>query len=419
MKRCATRPWLLLLWLATAAAAPLEPSEPRRITFDEAIALAGEAPSVAAAREAAREKRAIDGSISGLGNPELVVTPGIRANSDVQNGLAGEATLVQPIPLSSLGSARRDAARAEERALTNHAAAATLGIRLDAATSFCSLWGTAQALERATEEVELAEDLLARLQKGAEAGVFTASEVAEARTYLGEARLARVSLEGDAHDRGLELARKLQLARPTPLVAAGELPGPTLPGPEELERRLASIDELPAVALSSVQAVAARARVREREAEAAPWLGLGAKFSQEAPGDRAWFGIVSLSIPIFDRGQRDRGTLAAAAAESEGGKASALADGRAMAVMFVHEVEHTAEALEVIEEVLLPAARDAARLVELELSAGEATAIDLLRARRNLAQAAARAQLARADAAAARARLALLLEAIPAKEAAR
>lgn len=406
---------IVIVFAAAAAAAqgPTDPHHPtttrRSISFDEAMTLAGRAPSVVAARQAAAAQRAANGSISGLGNPEVVVSPGVRTTSP-GNGLAAEVTVVQPIPLTGLGGAKRAAGEAEAKALDREADAAALGTRLDAATSFCALWGSSRSLEDVAEEVALAEQLVARLEKGAAAGSHTASEVAEARLYLAESRLALVAQEGEVHDLGLDLAGRLQLPEPSALIASGDLPAPSLPREGALEMVVAAIERVPDVALQSMQAAAAKARARELAAEAVPRLGVGAAYRQDGPQDRAWYAVFSMELPLFERSQRDRGQAAASARSLEGEVEAASSRARALAVGFQHEVEHTAESLEVIEAEMMPAASEAVRLRELELSLGEGTVVDLLRSRQALARVKAQLVRARADAAAAQVRLALLLE---------
>ncbi|HWV38064.1 MAG TPA: TolC family protein [Vulgatibacter sp.] len=407
-------PLAIALGAAGAAAqVPTDPHHPgatrRPISFAEAMALADRAPSVQAARQAASAQRAAGASIPGLGNPEVVVSPGVRTTGP-ERGLAAEVTVVQPIPLTGVGGARRAAAEAEAKALDREANAFSLGIRLDAATGFCALWGSSRSLRDLAEEVELARELVARLEEGTAAGSHTSADVAEARLYLAEARHALVAQEGEVHDLGLELAARLELREPSALVASGELPAPALPREGALDAVLAAIDRVPEVALRSMQAAAAKARARELAAEAIPRLGVGAAYRQDGPGDRAWYAVLALELPLFERSQRDRGQAAAAARSLEGEAETAASRARALAVGFQHEVEHTAEALEVIEGEMLPPALESVRLRELELSLGEGTVVDLLRARQALARVKARLVGARADAAAAQARLALLLE---------
>lgn len=408
---------VLALVASTVSAAPVvNPSDPhhpagerRPVRFDEAMSLAAQAPSVIAARRAASAQRAMNGSISGLGNPEIFVAPGIRTTAE--RGVALEVSVVQPIPLTGLGSARQAAGEAEAGALDRQADAFALGIRLDAATSFCALWGASRSYEDVTADVELAQELVARLERGAAAGHDTAADVADARIFLAESRLSLVALEGEIHDVGLDLSNRLELAAPGALIASGNLPDPVLPSAEILDEALASIERIPDVALHSMQAAAARARARELAAESKPRLGVGARFQQDGPTDRAWYAVLSMDLPLFERGQRDRGQAAADTRRLEGEQRTAASQAHAALVGMKHEVEHTAESLEVIETELLPAATEAVRLREIAHSHGEGTVFDLLNARRTLVRVKAREIRARADAAAARARLALLLDA--------
>ncbi|HEY0839262.1 MAG TPA: TolC family protein [Vulgatibacter sp.] len=406
---------LAMIWAAPAAgkANPSDPHRPsaerRAVDFAEVMSLAAQAPSVTSARQAAAAQRETNRAISGLGNPEVRVAPGVRTTEPV--GIATDVSLLQPIPLTGLGSARRAAGEAEAGALDSEAEAAALGIRLDAATGFCALWGASRSLEDAVADAELAEELLDRMQKGAAAGLHTAADVAEARIFLAESRLSLVSLEGEIHDLGLDLSNRLEIAAPGALIAAGELPAPALPPHPTIEAALASIERIPDVALRSMQVSAARARARELAAEAVPRLGVGAEFIQDGPGDRSWYAVLSIELPFFERGQRERGKAAAEARRLEGERQTASSQARAALVGMQHEVEHTAEALEVIEDELLPAALEAVRVRDIALSLGEGTVFELLNARRNLVQVKGRVVRARADAAAARTRLALFLEA--------
>ncbi|MCK6547013.1 hypothetical protein L6R52_14280, partial [Myxococcota bacterium] len=86
--------------------------------------------------------------------------------------------------------------------------------------------------------------------------------------------------------------------------------------------------------------------------------------------------------PVFERGERDRATAAARAAELEGAHAAARERARQRLAVVFHEVSHTREVEDRARTKLVPALRELARLREAELRAGSATIVDVLRARR-------------------------------------
>lgn len=384
---------------------------PASLTWDQALELASGTPAAQALREAASSRKPLDDSIGGLSNPELSLSPGVR-NNQGRSSFAGEIGISQGIPLSDRAGAGRAAARSETALLEGEARTRTLAARTEAATAFCALEGAESSLAFTTEEERLAAELLARIEEGAAAGIFTAADVAEGRAYLAEARLARTAVEGEVFERGLDLAAAVRLPQTAPVSTSGGLPTVELPPPAERERLLARTKSLPPAQLAALQASTFRAQLAESEAFAVPELGVGAAVVQDEAQDRAIFATLRFALPLFQRNQRARAQLAAATRAAEGEQAEAeLSSGR-LAAFALHEVEHTGETLSLLENELLPSSREAVRLLELALGSGEVTVLDLIRARRALAQAEARQRRAAAEHAASRARLSLLLDAL-------
>ncbi|GEJ56680.1 TolC family protein [Anaeromyxobacter diazotrophicus] len=380
------------------------------LTFDEALGLAERAPSVEAARAATSAQRDLASRISSqTSNPLLTVEPGYRISSSPTSTtrFEGTATLSQSWNLAGLASRRREAARGEGDQLDAEARATALARRLSAAQAWVDLWAAQAALADARQEAELAADLAARTGRAAEQALLTRADAADAVTYRAEARLLALSVEGETTDLGFRLAR--ETARPpAALATAGELPSPTLPPPGEWAGLVARAGALPEVAARRLTARAESARAAEARAARGTALTLGAAVQRDNLGEYVVFGQVGVSLPLFDRGEREAAPFAAAAARAQGeaeeaGRAAAAELARAF-----HEVEHTGEVLHELEQGFLPASAEAARLREVTFRAGDATVLEVLVSRRSAA--AARARLNRARAAHAWAQVKVWLE---------
>lgn len=382
-----------------------------RLTFDEALGLAAETPAVLAARGAADERRR-DASSTSLvtSNPELLLQP--RAGGSAPRGASpsGEATLLLSWNLP-LALHRREGARLEADEQAALARGVALQRRLDAARAWIDLWTAQATLELASQEKDLALDLAARTERAAASAAVTRADASDAAVYAFEAQAYAFTAEGEVTDLGFALSEKTATSPGRSIGARGPLPKPALPAPEAwpaLLDRAASLPDPTAAALS------ARAeRAREAEARAARgWdLKLGARAQRDGAGD-AFFGVVGVTLPFLDRGEREAGPLAAQARRREGEAREAAARAATELARALHEVEHTGELLDAIAGALAPAAAESVRLREASLRAGDATVQEVLVARRTAAS--ARARTARAEAAHAWARVKawLLLEAL-------
>jgi hypothetical protein len=192
------------------------------------------------------------------------------------------------------------------------------------------------------------------------------------------------------------VARALALslgADPTQLPrAVGPLPEPTLP--PDPHRHADRLETLPAVARARLAAVAARARAVEEEAGWAPVLSLGAQLERTAADSWVLFAIATLAFDPSGSARRGASRERAASARAEGDATLALLRARADVEDAIHEVEHTSQTLRVLEDELLPAARELTTLRERRVAAHEETAFALLEARqRHLAAREARVRI--------------------------
>lgn len=384
-----------------------EPAERATITWEEALRRAQGAPAIASAQSAVRERRDLDESIGGLGNPEVELLAGVR-QGEAERGFDGEVTIVQPIPLAPVGSERRNAARAETRLLDARARALLLERGLDVANAFCRLYAAERVREEAERAVTLAEEVFVAVERGQRAGAFTSQDVALARLHAGEVRLALLEAEGEAFDLGVDLGRAIQHAGPYPLATEGPLPLSELPPRGTWAEALAP-DRLPPMLLPMLEAEAARARLREREVEGrAFWMGVGGTALREIR-ERALLGAVRFTIPLFERNLRERGQLLAEARAQEGASAEGRTAANGLVASLIHEVEHSQEVYDLLRDVLVPISEENLRLSRLAFEAGEQTLLEVLRAHEEVIDLRGQLHRAEADRALARLRLALFL----------
>lgn len=400
-------PCVGVAWARSSLAEALPQSPP--ISFGEALRHAALAPAATAPQKALAVRRQLDARIPALsGNPQLNVQAGYRALSEPERGAEVQITLTQPVNLAGYAGARRRAAAAEEQVLGAEAGAASLAQRLRCASTWLALWGAQQALEEARKEVGLAIQFTRQTERAAVAQLLTRAESTEAAAYQAEAELLALSLEGEVFELGVELARLVAAPAPGPLRAAGPLPELDVPPQEAQPQLLARAAALPEVAQRRLAEIAERAREAEVRASRGLQAQLGAYFAREAPAAIIAMGVVNISAPLFDRGQRERAALLAEAARLQGEAEAQATSARAALVLAFHDVAHSGEVYHQLREHLVPAAAEGARLRELSQRAGESTVLELLLSRRAAALARGRLARAQAEHAQARARLSLL-----------
>lgn len=398
-------------WARSSLAEATPPSPP--ISFSEALRLAALAPAATAPRRALAVRRRLDARIPALsGNPQLNVQAGYRALPEPERGPEVQITFTQPVNLAGYTGARRRAAAAEEQALDAEAAAAFLAQQLRVARAWLALWGAQQALEEARKEVGLAIQFTRQTERAAAVQLLTRVESVEAATYQAEAELLALSLEGEVFELGVELALLVAAPTPGPLRAAGPLPELNVPPPEAQPQLLARAAALPEVTQRRLAETAERAREAELRASRGLQVQLGAYFAREAPAAIIAMGVVGLSAPLFDRGQRERAVLLAEAARLQGEAEAQALGARGALVLAFHDVAHSGEVYHQLREHLVPAAAENARLRELSQRAGQSTVLELLLSRRAAALARGRLARAQAEHVQARARLSLLASAL-------
>jgi outer membrane protein TolC len=368
------------------------------LTFDEALGLADRAPSVEGARQGATAGRKLAAAVSSqTSNPEIRVEPGYRMTQSPSSAtrFEGVASISQSWNLAGLASRRRETVRAEVDSLDVQSRAIAVARRLGAAQAWIDLWAAQASLSDARQEVALATVLAERTERGAAAALLTRADAADAASYRAEARLFALSVEGETTDLGFRLARETARA-PAALGTVGDLPEAPLPAPAEWPALVARAAELPEVVARRLVARADAARAAEVRAARGTAFSFGLAVTRDNLQEYVGFAQLGVTLPLFDRGEREAVPFAAAAVRGEREAEEGARTAAAELARSLHEVEHTREILEELERGFLPASAEAARLREVAFGAGDTTVVEVLVARRAAAAALTRLHRARA-----------------------
>lgn len=408
---CATRARRRALLYATALLVAIT-SAPAAMpvadaTFEQALGLAEQLPALVTGRAVAKEERTI--AVPRAWQPFVITaSPQLRIAPRDARGLEGGVAVQQYIPLGDVRAARREVLERQADARSVAVAASTLERKLDVAAAWIATWRARERRTIAEREHDLARSILAITERGRAAGVFTAPEVADAKTFVAEVDLRRTDAEGELAQAGYELAKAM--GRTGKIAPAGALPAAPLPPADIATQLVSRAASLPRVAARRLAARVERARAAEERASRRAQLIVGAEAFRDEPGALVGGVTIGLALP-HDRGEREsrEAELAARMADAEASQLATEAVSEMESAL--HEVAHTEEVLVKLRDQLVPAAEDAAAQRQRALEVGEGTLVELLAARRTALHARARLTDAQAAHAWARIEAWLLLEA--------
>lgn len=371
------------------ASSPAEPAEHvdraqsgPAIDFDEALGHSASTPELVGLEEAVGRKQSLDREIPRLVyGPQFMVMPGIRVYPPQNRGLELQASATMPWSLEGYGPKRHAAAKAQTELLDASARALALERRLAAAHAWIQLHAAEQELALARQELALARARVERLEAGRVAGVSTRMHVAEAKADAAELRALVTELSGLVHDLGLVLARETGADAERPLRTRGAPPAPVLPGEDELRRRFAAVDELPAVAVERLRARALQAVSVEEQSSRGHQMYAGVAVQREGSGDLMFLGVLGASL-ARDRGQRQHAMAAAEARHAEGLSEQRALELQAALSTVLHDLHHARERVEILEGQVLPTFAELETAQTLAVDTGEGTEPELLLARR-------------------------------------
>jgi len=379
-----------MVWLTTLflAAAP--------VGFDAALARVESSPELTGVTAALATRQGALPTLSRFtSNPQVTLEPGLRH----ENGALGADVRVgvsQAFNLGGLSAARRGLASEEAR----EAAVLRLSLlqqrRLEVARAWLDTWVAQQAARAAHDEQASAQQLLIRLARAVTTGAVTKVDVATARAFAAELAAVHLDWEGRRIEAGAALSTLLGFTE----LATAEGPLPQL----SLEALAVAPDALLEVRAADAALRAEAQRAEETKALWAPQLLVTVLGGHEAP--RLYFGAVALgfTLPLLERGNRERSVHAATQQRLEGQRQQALQGSSVALQVAQHDLEHSQETFEVVHGTQWPAAEEAARLETLRYQQGETTLLELTLMRRQAFAAHLAALAAEASVVAARVR---------------
>ena len=323
-----------VLGTALAVCLPGPSAAAEELTLERALALATQrSPAILTARARVGEAEArLRARPSQRGNPVLEGARGDRAAApaDFEIGLS------HTFELGGRGNARRsleEAALARERA---DADAAERAVLRDVRSAYLRGLHAAERLGLATAAEADAGELQRIARRRHDAGDIAVLDVNVASSALARARADVKGVEAAQASALADLRGLLDIPPGQPLSLAGDL---RQERSYDRSRLLAAIGERPEIRALDAQL---------REAEAEGRLGKGLAWPEITPavryerdeGDRVWWAGLSITLPVFDRGQQLR---AAAHARAERLRLEAEARKRLLqnqlqAALAVHEL---------------------------------------------------------------------------------
>ena len=386
LRRAVLCPLTVLLISAPA----LRAAESRTLTVDECLARAaarslalqaGAARTEAAASRARQAGRRL--------NPKLEAeVENVAGTGDVSGFDAAETTLSLAQQLELGGKRRHRAAAAEAEAAVSRAEEAVLRNDLLFDTRRAAL-----AVLAAQARLRLAEELLAlaRETEGVaaareRAGKVTALETERARAETAQAELELGDRQAGQRDAVRELAALLGETEPSFDAVAGalEIPPTELPSADALVLRASAH---PALLAADARTGALDARVRSEEAARTPNLEVaaGVRRLQESE-DFGFVAGVGVELPLFNR---NRDAVSAAEAEREAERLDAAA-ARLQNDAAIRRLRARLQALAAREarlrESVVPPTERALDLLKQAHAQGKAGYLDVLEARRAVAE---------------------------------
>jgi cobalt-zinc-cadmium efflux system outer membrane protein len=368
-------------------------AQPLTLTLDEALARAREqAPSVLVARARIEEAR---GRLAGArirhrDNPTLDIGAGPRSTDtgrlmDVDIGIS---------QVFETGGQRAARVAGAEAGIRREDAAAAEAMRLalrDVAIAFLRLLHAQERLTLLRDAEGMAGEVLTVAQRRYAAGDIAVLDVNVARSTVARARAARLSAEAERVEAAGLLQRLLGLGRGMRQGPAAARAGETVTARgalrvsprADLGALIASVDNRP-----DLQAL--RADIGDAEAEAQvgramtrPDIGVGARYKHEE-GHRAVLGEVTLTLPVFSRGQEQQAIGSARASRLR----LELDTARVAAISEVESAYATSitrqAAVAAFEQEALPGLDENERLARRSFDVGQISLPELLLIRREL-----------------------------------
>ncbi len=365
------------LWPRPGVAQP-----PSELSLEEALALARQsAPAlVEAAGRVAEARGGVTGALPLLNdNPILEAEAGPRSSSSHGGGMDVAVGLAQPLELGGKRGARLELARAglaraeaEQREVQRR----VLG---EVASLFLRALHARERLRLARGAQVAAAELSQSIQRRYEVGELPVVDANVARVALARARADVLGAEGEEAALLGELREVLGLAGHHPLAVRGDLSAWTLQPLEPSSSPRGRPD------LAALAAQGEEARAEQRLADAAAWpdLTVGVRYEREAD-ESAIHGVLSVPLPLFQRGQGARATSAARGQWLEATLEAARRTRQARVDAARTRYQKSREAVEELAREALPLLSENESLARKAYEAGEMGLAEMLLVRREV-----------------------------------
>lgn len=395
-----------LVWPRPGAAEP-----PAELSLEEALTLARQrAPAlVDAAGRVAEARGAVAGAQPLLrDNPTLEAETGPRTSSshgrewDVALGLA------QPFELGGKRSARLELAQAGLARADAEQREAQRRVLGEVASLFLRALHARERLRLARGAQETAADISQSTQRRFEVGEIPVVEANVARVALARARADVAGVEGEEAALLGELREVLGLPGEQALAVRGDLSALAHQAPESSS----SPQERPDIAALVAQQQEARAGQRLAGAALWPDVTVGVRYEREGE-ESAVHGVLSVPLPLFQRGQGDRVTSEAREQRVQAALESARRTRQTRVEAARVRYQKNREAVGALEREALPLLSENESLARKSYEAGEMGLAEFLLVRRDVLDARADYLERLLEAALARVHLAVEIGALP------
>jgi cobalt-zinc-cadmium efflux system outer membrane protein len=368
------------------------------LTLDDVLARAADAADVRALLRSAEIRRDTASSVPFLmHNPSLQASIGPRVTPLDEVGPEGGLTLSIPFDTGIGGQTRRRVLEAEAQATGAEGDARVRERQRAAARAYLELMWLAREEALYKDDLVLAERTRALVERALAAGLEDRIALHAARVREGEGKLALLDIEARIVEVRFALAEALSCDDANALVVV-EHDFAARAGAIAADHPQAKDGERAPRVLAIEQEMAA-ARAREDHAGRArfPLADVGLTVEKDGFATGRVLAGAGVTIPIFERGQEERGRAASDHERLSGERERARAAFMREAGILLHDIEHAEEALALLENDVLPAARDAVTDGARALEIGELDALTLVRLERERLALEVRGLMARAE----------------------
>jgi cobalt-zinc-cadmium efflux system outer membrane protein len=362
-------------------AQPVQTTQTTPMTLVDVLARARQqAPQIVSARLAVEEARArVTGAALRLSsNPEVDLSVGDR-RGDARRSTDLEVGALQMFEPPGRRSARVAGAGAQLEQRTAAVDETTREVLRDAAIAFYRALYASERIALLMASETLARDVLHIADRRVRAGDLAVLDVNLARASLARARADREAAEAE-RVAALGALRTL-LGSEGALSVQGSLALGDAPDRAALTRSLAQRPEFRAfdAAIREAEADAAVARTMTK-----PGYGVGARYRREG-GDHIVLGGVTLTLPMFAKGQEQRDAASARVARLRVELEAARVHARIELDTALATHQHRVAAARVLEAEALPGLDENAALATRSFEVGQIGLADVLLIRRELA----------------------------------